>query len=85
MSKKNIGKKILGIALLGAAVGGAIAFFRKFEKEQDDDFSENGFDECEDCRDDHSSEDEDQTRSYTTIAGEKEAEEKEEEKEEEAL
>lgn len=71
MSKKNIGKKIFGLALVGAAIGGAIAFFKKFENDQDSDFTDvDPFDsdlseDCDECAQP------DVTRSYTTIAGEK--------------
>lgn len=68
MSKNNIGKKLLALAAIGAAIGGVIAFFKKFEKEDEDDFDFNSFQvptgsECCDA---------DSSRNYTTIAGEKE-------------
>lgn len=70
MSKKNIGKKLLALAAIGAAIGGIIVFFKKFEKEDDDDFDFDSFEvptgcECEPC-------DTERSRRYTTIAGEKE-------------
>jgi len=70
MSKNNFGKKLLALVAIGAAIGGVIAFFKKFEKEDDDDFDFDSFEvptgcECEPC-------DTEQSRRYTTIAGEKE-------------
>ena len=71
MSKKSIGKKLFTVALIGAAIGGAVAFFKKFENEHDDDFSgvdpvdSDSGEDCDDCASP------DITRSYTTIASEK--------------
>jgi|GEM_PF-2521804 len=68
MSKNNIGKKLLALVAIGAAIGGVIAFFKKFEKEEDRDFDFNSFQVPtgnEYC-------DADSSRNYTTIAGEKE-------------
>jgi len=70
MSKNNFGKKLLALVAIGTAIGGVIAFLKKFEKEDDDDFDFDSFEvptgcECEPC-------DTEQSRRYTTIVGEKE-------------
>lgn len=67
MSKKYIGKKLIALAVIGAAVGGAIAFFKKFEKENEDDHDYNSFE----APDVDGGFDEDAFRNYTTISGEK--------------
>lgn len=68
MSKNNICKKLLALVAIGAAIGGIIAIFKKCKKEDDSDFDFNSFQVPtgnEYC-------DADSSRSYTTIAGEKE-------------
>lgn len=67
MSKKYIGKKIFALLFVGAVVGGAIAFFKKFEKENEEDYDYSSFE----APDVDLGFNEDDARNYTTISGEK--------------
>lgn len=69
LKKHSILKKLFGLMVIGAVVYGIIAFFKKFEQENDDeDFNSfqvpTGYEYGEN---DHES---DAERNYTTIAGE---------------
>ncbi len=62
MCKNNVIKKLACLAFIGAAIGGLIIFFKKFEKEEDMfEEEEDDFDSCPGCTE--------TSRSYTTISG----------------